>query len=195
MLARPEFTKPTSLWERFLDWLGSLLHRIPSPDLDLGWTSGWGRFLFWFIAIWCGLTLVAVLVHLGWRLTTLARERRASPGAAGSLPRFAALATRSDEELQALRERLVAEGKFRDATSVMMVLLLRRFHATHLVRLHESKTNGDYVFEFPRSRAERAEFRQFVGLFDGTVYGAAECDRDLYRRMETLYEACLSHAR
>jgi hypothetical protein len=81
------------------------------------------------------------------------------------------------------------------APVVLMVLLLKRLHAASVVRFHESKTNGDYVFEFPRSRAERAEFRQFVGLFDGTIYGAAECDQGLYRRMKILFEACLSHVR
>jgi len=195
VLARPEFAKPLSFWQRFLDWLKELIDGLPAPNLDFGWEPGWGRFLFWFITIWCALTLAAILGHVGWRVVSLVRERRAAPGVPGTFPRFAALAARPDEELEALRTRLVAEGKFREATSVMMVLLLKRFHAASVLRFHESKTNGDYVFEFPRSRTERAEFRQFVGLFDGTIYGAAECDRGLYQRMESLYEACLSHAR
>jgi hypothetical protein len=194
ILAQPRFTKPESLWDRFWRWLEQWLDSLSGPRLDMQWDSGWGRFLFWFITLWCLLTLAAILGHLGWTIAAAVKRHRPR-GAASAMPHFAQLVVRSEAELDALRQRLADQGRFREAIGVMMIVLLKRLHVANLLRFHESKTNGDYVVEFPRLRPGRDEFRRFVFAFDSTIYGGAACDHDTYARMDSLFEACLSYAR
>jgi hypothetical protein len=192
ILAQPRFHRQPSFWEWLLDKLGDW--RLPGLDLD--WGPGWGQFLMWFIILWCVLTLVAILIHFAWTLAVLLRGRReAADAARGKLPHFARLVGLSEAELEAMRERLLREGHWREAISVLMVLLLKRLDAGGVVRFHESKTNGDYVREFPPVRGGRDAFRRFVREFDATVYRGVPCDRRTYEHMGALFEACASHVR
>ena len=192
ILSQPRFTQRSSFWEWLLEKLGDW----SPPDFQLAWSPGWGALLMWFIVIWCVLTLLAILAHFAWTILTMLRGRGPGGGAAGSrLPRFAQLMACSPEELDALQSRLAAEGAFREAVGVMMVALLRRMEALHVLRFHESKTNGDYVREFDAGRQGRDAFRTFVNAFDGTVYRGMPCGAESYARMGALYEACLAHVR
>jgi len=192
ILDQPRFAPRWSFW----DWLAEKLGDWSWPEFHLGWAPGWGSVLLWALVIWCVLTLVAILAHFAWTVLALVRGRRGGVGpAGGGLPRFAYLAARSAEELDALRARLAAEGAFRDAIGVMMVALLKRLDAGRVVRFHESKTNGDYIREFAHGRGGRDPFCAFVRAFDGTIYRGAPCARDTYDRFSGLFEACLAHVR
>jgi hypothetical protein len=192
ILDEPRFAPRWSFWE----WLAEKLGDWSWPEVNLRWAPGWGSVLLWALVIWCVLTLVAILAHFAWTVVTLLRGRRGGDGRAkGHLPRFAYLAARSAEELDALRARLAAEGAFREAIGVMMVALLKRLDAGRVVRFHESKTNGDYVREFTPGRGGRDPFCAFVRAFDGTIYRGAPCGRETYDRFSGLFEACVAHVR
>jgi hypothetical protein len=57
-----------------------------------------------------------------------------------------------------------------------------------IVRFHESKTNGDYIREYPSGYAGRDEFRKFVLMFEQTIYGGLRSSGQIYRQMNSLME-------
>jgi hypothetical protein len=90
----------------------------------------------------------------------------------------------------ALAQRLAADGNYTDAAHALyqgLLLLLARYD--HL-RLHESKTVGDYARELRQRSSQRfAPFRDFARTYEVVVYGLGTCDRDRYDRLERLAEA------
>jgi len=183
VLADPAFAERTSLSDSILRWFLEKLRGWHGPSL--GWTGGWLGILEWLILIWCVATLVAILIHFLWTVYMMLGPRRAKR-AGGFRPGVAAeLAEASVEELQRWRDRLAREGRFREAVAVMLLLLLRHLEACGLVQFDASKTNGDYVREFPRGRSDRDGFRRFVRSCDVAVYSEAACGRQMYERLGT----------
>ena len=87
-----------------------------------------------------------------------------------------------------MAQTLAEKGAFFEAISVMMVALIRLLDSIGVVRFHESKTNGDYVREYPSGLTSRNEFRQFVLIFEQIVYGRFHCDHQTYGQMNFLME-------
>ena len=73
-------------------------------------------------------------------------------------------------------ERLAAAGRFTDAAHALLAAVLATLAARGEVRLHESKTTGDYARELERSGSPaRGAFRTFRRRYDVLIYGAGEC--------------------
>jgi len=189
ILSQPRFTPRESPLTRFLQWLKDKLSSLRLPHF--GGTVG--RVVWWIIVVCCVLTLLAVVAHLVWNLVTYVRGAR-GPAHGLKGPYFERLRDRSFKDLRQLMLDHAQKGEFREAIGVMMVALLRWLDDADIFTFHQSKTNGDYVREYPRQRSSRDEFRRFALGFDGTIYGGAACDRAAYMRMNDMFERVLDHA-
>jgi hypothetical protein len=76
-------------------------------------------------------------------------------------------------------ERLAAAGDFMGAAHALYQAVLRRLAASERVRLHASKTSGDYARELRRRGSPlAASFQRFGRRFDRIVFGAGVCTAD-----------------
>jgi len=173
-----------------MQWLVRKLMEWGRPDLNL--SEGLLGVLQWLLVIWCVLTLLAILVHIIWTLTVLVRTRSQGSGAEGRRLRFRRVPAASYQEAQEQMRRLAERGALREALSLMMTALLLWLDEAGVVKWHQSKTNGDYVREYPSSRAAQDIFRRFVGAFDNVVYGAAPCEPETYVRMHAMFDQVMS---
>ena len=183
ILADPRFAPQVSFWQ----WLAEKLSQTDLPDLSV--PPGVSRFLVWVFLIWCVLTLVAILVHMAWSLTRFlpARRRRQPP------PRYERRRPLTYEELRERMAALAEAREFRSAIRAMMTALVQWLDDVGVVRGDPSKTNGDYVREYPAGRPGREMFRQFALAFDVLIYGSPGCDGSDYRRMCTALEQIHEH--
>jgi Domain of unknown function (DUF4129) len=89
----------------------------------------------------------------------------------------------------ALAQRLATAGNYTDAAHALyqglLLALARRDH----LRLHESKTVGDYARELRSRSSQRfTPFRDFARTYEVVVYGLGTCDRERYDRLQRLAE-------
>lgn len=173
ILSEPRFAPRTTFWQ----WLAKKLSAWEKPSVN----PGVKKVVLWILVIWCVLALLAILCHLAWFLI------RSLPGRGTRTTRgrrhFERLTPVTYGELHGRMERLAGRGMFRAAIRVMMVALVRWLDDASLLRSHQSKTNGDYVREYPREHAGYDLFRQFVLAFDVLIYGRADCGRADYQKM------------
>jgi hypothetical protein len=155
---------------RLLAWISALVpSRTTSPVL------------FW---ITVGVLAVLVAGAVGgavwhwWRR----RLRRAAAGGAEGEP----LPTVHADPWRAA-QRLAAEGAFTDAAHALYQALLQGAARDGQLRLHPSKTSGDYARELRgRSSALLERFRAFASSYEVVVYGLRGCDRERYERLRVL---------
>jgi hypothetical protein len=176
----------------FRQWLEEQFMNWKAPDVDL---PEWLKlFLSWAFMIWCVLTLLAILAHFIWTLFILLRRKSAPSGNAARAGLTEKLRHRSLEELMTTIHQLAGRGSYREALEVMMLALLKSLDQAGAIRYHESKTNGEYLFEYSPDRPERSDFRQFVTAVEGTIYGGRECGPDHYRGILQLFERIHTYA-
>jgi len=74
-------------------------------------------------------------------------------------------------------QNAAAQGRFTDAAHALNAAVLERLTRRERIRLHESKTHGDYAREL-RSVGSNAygPFRDFGRLYERIIYGRGECD-------------------
>jgi len=173
----------------FGQWLMERLARWGAPRMP----RGMREFFFWFLLIWCLLTLAAILAHLGWTIWLLLRPQRSSPAAKLSED-AAQYETASFEQLWERSAELARAGSFRAALGILLLALLRQLEARKVLRFHRSKTNGEYVREYPAQLTGRREFVQFVAAFERTIYGGSDVTGPTYDTMNTLARQVLSDA-
>lgn len=78
-------------------------------------------------------------------------------------------------------ERLAAAGQFTDASHALLAALLSAFAQRGEVRLHASKTAGDYARELARRGSPaRSAFQQFRRRYDAVIFGVGTCTADEY---------------
>ncbi|MEN6576254.1 MAG: DUF4129 domain-containing protein [Phycisphaerales bacterium] len=185
ILADPQFSPRKT----FRQWLIERLSRWNRRDLDL--PDGVGRFLLWAVISWCILALLAILIHLGWTIWMAVRRPKcpgvvAGPGASHLYEQL------SFEQLWQKSRELARQGAFREAAGVLLIALLRRLEALHVLRFHTSKTNGEYLREYPGESAGRSQFVQFIGMFEQSIYGGIEVPRQTYETMDSLAQRIVS---
>ena len=182
ILSDPRFASHKSIWL----WLGEKLGRWGVPHLS----PGVKKVILWLVLIWCILTLIAILAHLGWTIWLLVRAPHASPEAELALG-SENYDHASFEQLWERSAELARTGAFRAATGVLLLALLRRLDALKVLRFHKSKTNGEYLREYPSQLVGRREFGQFVAAFERTIYGGADVAGSAYDSMTTLAKQVL----
>ncbi|HSW02439.1 MAG TPA: DUF4129 domain-containing protein [Sedimentisphaerales bacterium] len=181
ILSDPQFAPRKT----FAQWLQEKLRRWDRPDVRL--PRGIGTFLLWAVIAWCLLTLLAIFIHLLWTIWVLFRRPQTSGiplEAEGSV-----LYERwSFEQLWQKSQDLAQRGAYRDAAGVLLLALLRRLDASRVLRFHTSKTNGEYLREYPAQSPGRSQFTQLVAAFERSIYGGLEVPRQTYETMNSLAE-------
>lgn len=185
ILADPQFAPRKT----FAQWLQEKLRRWDRPDIDL--PRGVGAFLMWAITAWCVLTLLAILAHFAWTLWVLVR-RPQGPGIVTGSDGSALYEHLSFEQLWQKARELAQRGAFREATGVLLIALLRRLEAVDVLRFHASKTNGEYLREYPDRSPGRPQFAQFIATFERSIYGGREIPGQTYEEMNSLAQRILS---
>jgi uncharacterized protein DUF4129 len=155
-----------SLLERFFGWLGQMFEWL---NQSLKGTR-YGKGIAIGMAVVLALLIIGRLAYAARLRSESERYRRSERGGAAST---------SDAWSEA--EQLAAEGRFTEAAHALyratLALLARRAH----LRLHPSKTTGDYVRELrARSSPAYSGFRQFGRRYDSVIYGHGSCDAESY---------------
>ena len=178
IVSSPRFAQRITLRQ----WLLEKLSRWGRPRVHL--PEPVTSFFSTAITVWCLLTLLAILVHLAWTIWLLARPSRTRTGGSGrgSGPREVTC----PEELWQQSQRLAQSGEFRVAVGVLLVAVLRQLEAMKVLSFHKSKTNGEYVREYPGHLGGRREFVQFVATFERNIYGGLEIHGQTYDAMNSL---------
>jgi hypothetical protein len=79
-------------------------------------------------------------------------------------------------------ERLAAEGDYLGAAHALYQAVLRRLAASERIRVHASKTSGDYVRDLRRrGSASAPPFQRFGRRFDHVVFGKGACTAEDYQ--------------
>lgn len=167
--------------ERFLSWLGDELSRFldwlfrPLRHLGTHRSVSWAVLIVLLVVL---AALVALAAYQSWRRRdrSVAGLRLTTSGRAG----------RARDPWLAAQE-LAAGGNFTDAAHALYRALLELGARRGELRLHPSKTAGDYVREL-RARSSRMlqRFREFARAYDTVIYGIGSCDRERYERLRTI---------
>jgi len=84
-------------------------------------------------------------------------------------------------------QELAAQGDFTGAAHALYVALLGNLARRELLRLHPSKTIGDYLRELRRRPAAPVQtVREFARAYEVVAYGLRACDADRYARLHAL---------
>ncbi|HVT39069.1 MAG TPA: DUF4129 domain-containing protein [Gemmatimonadaceae bacterium] len=158
----------TTLMNRLLAWVFRLIRDF----FDLFGGSGIGRAVTYTLLVVLVLLVVARFVVAA----RTAQEERLHAGDRGTRARA------SDPWGDA--ERLAGSGRYTEAAHALFAALLMGFAARGEVRLHASKTAGDYARELRRrgSPRERA-FQAFRFRYDRIIYGEGQCSTDDYTEL------------
>ncbi len=189
ILDDPQFAPRKSFWQIISEWFANKFKNSHFPRLPEGLAS----ILLWTLVIWSILALLAILGHVIWTLIVLLRNTSAHSASLSSLTLVNAGQKMTYEELMARIRELTAQGEFRQAAALLMIALFKYLDQAGLVRFHESKTNGDYIREFPPGREERAQLGQLALAFDETVYGGKTCDLQTYQQLYGIFERIQTH--
>lgn len=163
-----------SLWSRFLAWLSrwfAELRSLLDGSPRLGWT---------LVAV--AVLLLLALVARAVRVAQLRARQRATLAtvAGGSWSR-----TLGDP--WQLAQRHAAEGRYTEGAHLLYLALLEAISRRERIRLHPSKTVGDYTRELrQRSSSLFARYRDFARTYETVVYGIGTCDRERWERLNAL---------
>lgn len=162
-------------FQRFLDWLSELF----SP---LGRAINTSKPLQQ-VALALVILLVVAVIARAMVVAHAARIARAAErdggrgrGTAGRL---------ADPWLEA--QRLAANGDYTAAAHSAYAAVLLALSRRARIRLHPSKTVGDYARELRRTQSALApRYREFARLYEVVIYGVGTCDRDRWERLQVL---------
>lgn len=151
-----------SLFDRITQWIGDMVLRLFQT---LGGVPH-GRVVA-TIAAGVVVALVVVRVVYAARLRTTPEESAVFGGRR--------VATAGDPWRSA--EDLAAAGRFTEAAHALYRATLGMLATRGQIRLHSSKTSGDYALELRRRGAGAyAPFRRFGRRYDRVIYGTGTCD-------------------
>ncbi len=180
VFAQPEF-RPQTLWERFVGWLGDAFYRLwdmlRSPLAALRDSPP----AFWLAIAVLVLIVVGLLVRVISLWIAGRQARRTGGGRAGArLPG-------DGRDPWLVAEELAARGSFTAAAHALYAALLAAAAREQQIRLHPSKTAGDYVRELgSRSSSLFPAFRDFTRSYERVIYGLGACDAARYGQLHAL---------
>jgi len=155
-----------SMFDRLAQWIGDMISRL---------FQGFGGIphgrVITTIAAAIVVALVAARVLYSARLRTEADN--AAPRGRGRV------ISAGDPWREA--EELAGSGRFTDAAHALYRATIAMLAMQGLVRLHDSKTSGDYARELRRrASVAHAPFRRFGQRYDRIIYGTGTCDEHEY---------------
>lgn len=162
-----------TLLDRILDWLAALIRKFFSGLSEI-------PNMKWIVLGVAILVVLAIAARIWLGREAEERGKRARPGS-----------VRGAGDPWADAERVAATGDYTAAAHLIYRGVTERLAATDQIRLHHSKTSGDYARELRvRGSPVHAEFRQFGRRYDHVLFGSGTCDaatyaalRDQARRM------------
>jgi hypothetical protein len=157
------------LWEMFTRAFGRLVSAV---DASPGARQ---------LIIWGGFGIIALIVARAIYVVIQERRLEASRGDdAGSRHG-------PGESAWTEAQRSAASGDYTQAAHWLYAALLQSLAQRERVRLHSSKTAGDYARDL-RSRSSPAwsPFRKFVKAFEFVAYGRRECSREEFEQLRAL---------
>jgi hypothetical protein len=161
-----------TLWDRLWSFLGELLGDLLRA---IGRSSTAGRII--------EIVIVTLLVLILIRLVIQVASGEIALGGGGRLG--AGNGTSADNWAEA--QRLASQGHYTEAAHLLYAALLQSMAGRDEVRVHPSKTVGDYVRELRRrSSAFLPRFRDFARSYEVVVYGLGVCDAQRYERLYSL---------
>lgn len=184
-------------------WVEKLKNRLRQPEIDtpnvsgpsveLGWLEGVIKVVYWALVAAAIGAAVYVVAKLPIKWNKTARAKKSARG--GMLEEGEEL--KSEDEYAANAERLVAEGKYREACRAYFLASLLRIDALRIARFEPAQTNWEHLRRIESSRRRPAgfEFRDITKRFDYAWYGyeaktAADVDpfRKAYSEIANLGE-------
>jgi len=169
-----------TLWSRAVAWVASVIGRLRDA-------VGESPAAYW-VSIAVLATSVALVIA---RVAYVAYARREGGAGAASAGRRAREQAARDP--WALAQELSAGGRYTEAAHALYRALLEWLAGRERLRLHPSKTAGDYARELrARSSGAFTRFRDFARAYDVVVYGLGSCDRERYERLYALATAVVS---
>ncbi|HET7620365.1 MAG TPA: DUF4129 domain-containing protein [Gemmatimonadaceae bacterium] len=170
-----------SLWERFWGWVFDLMARVWALASPLFLALRRSPVLYWTVIALLVLVVAAIVA----RAVYLWRERRLYDAAALAWERSPL--RRAGRDPWTAAEELSARGEFTDAAHALYAALLESTAQAGQIRLHPSKTAGDYVRELRnRSSSLFTLFRDFARSYETVIYGIGSCDAERYHRLHAL---------
>lgn len=170
----------TSIASRALRWFGDVLDSLFASVRG----ATYGR----EVTIAVVILLVSLVVA---RILIGVRAERAL--VAARVPRKATVA---DLTALADAERLAQAGDFTAAAHALFAALLRACAARGEVRLHPSKTTGDYARELRRRNTlSWRPFQSFRSRYDRVIYGDMQCSAGDYAALSSDARALLNTER
>jgi hypothetical protein len=93
-------------------------------------------------------------------------------------------------------QHAAATGDYTQAAHWLYAALLQSLSQRERLRLHSSKTAGDYARDLrAKSSPSWSPFRKFVQAFEFVAYGRRECSRDEFERLRALAEPVMGMQR
>ena len=153
----------STLFDRVLEWIAALIRRLFSQISEVPNAK-------WVLLTLAIVVVLAIAARIFLNSEAEERRRRARAGA---------IHGGADPWVDA--ERLAGSGDFTQAAHLLYRAVTERLAAAELIRLHPSKTSGDYARELRvRGALQHAEFRQFGRRYDRVLFGTGECDAETY---------------
>lgn len=182
VFARPPYNpaEDRPWWAPLGDWLRDALtwlRALLEPAREAARTS---PRIYWTVVTLAIALLVLLLAWWGY-LAYARHVEVAGPGRRLAARRSAAA------DPWVFAQRLAAEGRYTEAAHALYRALLEAGARRGELRLHPSKTAGDYVRELrARSSAMLGRFRDFARSYDVVIYGTGACDRERFERLAAL---------
>ena len=165
--------------QRFFNWLNELIN----STIHFFKGSSTGRLVTTVIV---AIIVIAIIVHI--IISTMAAKHDGI--SADSAP---ARSRTIDSWREA--QRLAAAGNYTEASHALLAALLWTFAQRGEVRLHSSKTAGDYARELTRRDSPaRSAFQQFRHRYDAVIFGVGVCSADEYSALLRDAEPMLARA-
>lgn len=166
-----------TIWQRIVSWLDGLLSRL----LEAIGSSAGAQWAARVLLVTVAVLVIGRLLYLAWA----AWQERATPRLLGA----ARLGARGGDPWQRAQVEAGA-GRYTEAAHLLYQALLTMLAGRERLRLHESKTAGDYARELrARSSSAFEGFRDFARVYETVVYGLQYCDRERYERLHALATA------
>lgn len=142
------------------------LNGITAPPLWIGFFVQ-GFFILFCIAIVAAI--VILLINIPWSWTKAGRAKRLKRG--GLLEDGEILLSEDEYLIEA--DRLIAEGRFRDACRALFLASLLRIDKARIARFEPAQTNWEHLrrIESSKTKPEGLEFRPITKAFDLAWYG------------------------
>ena len=161
-------------FNQLFEWIADLLRRFSDSRVS-------SPFVFWTVVTIVLLIAVAVTARLTW----VSYRRRTMGIAARPELHGGAHVSQGDPWIAA--QQHAARGDFTAAAHSLYLALLNAIARRGLVRLHPSKTVGDYVRELrQRSATVFTRFRDFARAYETVVDGTGVCDQERYETLQRL---------